>query len=261
MGQVRRLVYVGLAVTGAGLLVVIALGITYRQRWSWLVTPTWVTAGATLGLFAGAVVTAFYAQKTFASQAEELRDQRAFNRRQSDFNKRQLEILHSQHLIAQEAERRQRTPRFKADVLTRNDGSIWMYLHLRLLSEEPLDRIEVKLLDRIDGFPVDCPIGFTPGQWGVPTWGADGSGTWDGPRRYQDAGLRNQAWWPADPAVDADVGPGTCTRLDVGGAAVWRFDRFPGMDWPPFAHLRVQCLTDGGEKWTVTLDVDLPADT
>jgi hypothetical protein len=242
----------------AGLLVLLALGISYRQRWSWQVIPTWITAGATLGLFVGAVVTAFYAQKTFASQAEQLREQRTFNRRQTEFNDRQLKISESQQLLAREAERRQRTPRFKADVLTRNDGSVSMYLHLRLLSEEPLDRIDVKLLDRIDGFPVDCPIGFTPGQWGVPRWAADGSSAWDGPQRYQDAGLRNQAWWPPDPAVDADIGPDACVRLDVGGAAIWQFQRFPVTDWPPFAHLRVQCVANG-EKWTVTLDADLPA--
>ena len=115
----------------------------------------------------------------------------------------------------------------------------------------------MKLLDRADGFPVDCPVGFTPGQWGVPTWAADGSSAWDGPRRYQDAGLRDEAWWPADPAVDTDVGPDTCKRLDVGGAAVWHIRHFAGMDWPPFAHLRVRCRADG-EEWTVTLDVDLP---
>jgi hypothetical protein len=98
--------------------------------------PTWSTAGATLGLFAGPVVPAFYAQKTFASQAEQLREQRDFNRRQAEFNERQLTILHNQELVARQAERRQRTPRFRADVLTRNDGSMSMYLHLRLLSEE-----------------------------------------------------------------------------------------------------------------------------
>jgi hypothetical protein len=32
------------------------------------------------------------------------------------------------------------------------------------------------------------------------------------------------------------------------------------MDWPPFAHLRVQCIANG-EKWTVTLDIDLPEAT
>ena len=90
---------------------------------------------------------------------------------------------------------------------------------------------------------------------------ADGSSPWDGPLRYQNAGLRDRAWWPADPAVDTGVGPGTCTRLDVGGGAVWRFQRFPAMDWPTFAHLRVECLADGEEKWTVTLDIDLPAAT
>jgi hypothetical protein len=243
--------------TGAALLLLLTLGISYRHQWSWLVIPTWLTAGATIGLFAGAIVTAFYAQKTFASQAEQLSEQRAFNRKQTEFNERQLGISKSQQLLAEEAERRQRTPKFKGDVLTRNDGSVSMFLHLRLLSEEPLDRIEVKLLDGVDGFPVDCPIGFTPGQWGVPTWAADGSSPWDGPRRYQNAGLRDRAWWPADPAVDADVGPDTCSRLDVGGAAVWQFKRFPGVDWPPFAHLRVQCIASG-DKWTVTLDIDLP---
>jgi hypothetical protein len=57
------------------------LGLGYRQRWTWLVTPTWISAVATLGLFVGAVVTAVYAQKTFAAQAEQLREQRAFNGR------------------------------------------------------------------------------------------------------------------------------------------------------------------------------------
>jgi hypothetical protein len=140
-------------------------------------------------------------------------------------------------------------------VLTRNDDSVSMYLHLRLLSEEPLSRIDAKLLDRVDGFPVDCPVGFTPGQWGVPTWAADGSSAWDGSRRYQQAGLRDRAWWPADPAVDTDVALGTCTRLDVGGASIWQIQRFLGMDWPPFAHLRVECLSEADEKWTVTLDL------
>jgi hypothetical protein len=168
---VRRLAYTGLAVTGAALLVLIVLGVAYRQRWSWLVIPTWVTTIATLGLFAGALVTAFYAQKTFASQADELREQRAFNRRQIEFNYGKLEILRNQQLVAREAERRERTPRFRADVLTRNDGSLSMYLHLRLLSEYPLERIDVKLLDRIDGFPVDCPIGFTPWPIGSPDVG------------------------------------------------------------------------------------------
>lgn len=256
----RRWVYTGLAATVMALAVLAGLGIAYRQRWSWLVIPTWVTAGATLGLFVGAVVTAFYAQKTFASQAEQLREQHDFNRRQADFNERQLKILHNQELLARQAERRQRTPRFRASMLSRNDGSASMYVHLRLLSEEPLDRIDVKLLDRVDGFPVDCPVGFTPGQWGVARWAADGSSAWDGPGRYRQAGLRDRAWWPADPAVDAGVGPETCIRLDVGGAAVWRIERFPGMDWPPFAHLRVDCLADG-EKWTVTLDIDLPSAT
>jgi len=165
---------------GIGLLVLLALGISYRQRWSWLIIPTWITAVATLGLFVGAVITAVYAQKTFASQAEELREQRSFNRRQVEFNEKQLEILQTQRGLAQEADRRQRMPRFRTDVLTRNNGSLYMYLHLRLLSEYPMERIDVKLLDRADGFPVDCPVGFTPGQWGVATWAADGSSAWDG---------------------------------------------------------------------------------
>ena len=176
----RRWVYAGLAATVALLVVLTGLGIAYRQRWSWLVIPTWITAGATLGLFAGAVVTAFYARKTFASQAEQLREQHDFNRRQVEFNERQLKILRNQELLAHQAERRQRTPQFRADVLTRNDGSMSMYVHLRLLSEDPLDRINVKLLDRADGFPVDCPVGFTPGQWGVPRWAADDSSDWMG---------------------------------------------------------------------------------
>jgi len=105
------------------------LGIAYQQRWSWLVTPTWITAGATLGLFVGAVITAFYAQKTFASQADQLSEQRHFNGQQAKFNERQLKILESRELLARQAERRQRTPRFRADVLTRNDGSMSMYVH------------------------------------------------------------------------------------------------------------------------------------
>jgi hypothetical protein len=259
MGNVRRLAYAGLGVMSIGLLVFLALGLGHRQRWSWLVIPTWISAVATLGLFVGAVVTAVYARKTFAAQAEQLREQRAFNGRQVEFNNKQLEILQNQRRLAQEADRRQRTPRFKTEVLTRNDGSVSMYLHLRLLSEYPMERIDVKLLDRADGFPVDCPVGFTPGQWGVPTWAADGSSSWDGPRRYQAAGLRDRAWWPADPSVDAGVEPDSCTRLDVGGAAVWHIKHFPGVDWPPFVHLRVQCLDEGGEKWTVTVDADLPS--
>lgn len=257
----RKLAYVGLSATGIGLLTLLTLGIIYRQRWDWLVIPTWVTAVATLGLFVGAVVTAVYAQKTFASQAEELREQRKFNSRQVEFNEKQLEILQNQRRLAQEADRRQRMPRFKADILTRNDGSVYMYLHLRLLSEYPMERIDVKLLDRADGFPVDCPVGFTPGQWGVPTWAVDGSSAWDGPKRYRDAALRDKAWWPADPLVDADVDPGTCTRLDVGGAAVWQIKHFPNVDWPPFVHLRVWCKDEAGEKWTVTVDADLPSAT
>lgn len=170
---------------GVGLLILLALGLDYRQRWSWLVIPTWMTSVATLGLFVGAVVTAVYAQKTFASQAEELREQHAFNGQQVQFNEKQLEILQTQRRLAQEADRRQRLPRFRAEVLTRNDGSSHMYLHLRLLSEYPMERIDVKLLDRADGFPVDCPVGFTPGQWGVVTWALDGSSAWDGPKRYQ----------------------------------------------------------------------------
>jgi hypothetical protein len=161
---VRRWVYAALAVTIAALVVLTGLGIAYRQQWSWLVIPTWITAGATLGLFVGAVITAFYAVKTFASQAEQLREQHDFNRQQTGFNERQLQILHNQELLARQVERRQRTPQFRADVLTRNDGRVSMYVHLRLLSEEPLDRIDVKLLDRADGFPVECPVGFTPGQ-------------------------------------------------------------------------------------------------
>jgi hypothetical protein len=45
-------------------------------------------------------------------------------------------------------------------MLAWNEGSVFIYLHLRRLSENPLDRMDVKLLDRIDGFPVDCPIKF-----------------------------------------------------------------------------------------------------
>jgi protein-S-isoprenylcysteine O-methyltransferase Ste14 len=71
--KVRKWTYAGLAASGAALLVLVVLGIPYEQRWSWLVIPTWITAGATLGLFAGTLVTAFYAQKTFASQADQLR--------------------------------------------------------------------------------------------------------------------------------------------------------------------------------------------
>jgi hypothetical protein len=89
---VRRRVYAGLAAAGSALVVLVGLGIAYRHRWSWLVIPTWITVGATLGLFVGAVVTALYAQKTFASQAEQLREQREFNRKQTEFNERQLEI-------------------------------------------------------------------------------------------------------------------------------------------------------------------------
>jgi hypothetical protein len=261
MADVRKLAYTGLTVMSIGLLVLLALGINYRQQWSWLVIPTWITAVATFGLFVGAVVTAVYAQKTFAGQAEELREQRAFNGRQIEFNEKQLEILQNQRKLAQEADQRQRTPRFRAEVLTRNDGSLSMYLHLRLLSESPLDGIHVKLLDKIDGFPVDCPVGFTPGRWGVAMWAADGSSTWDGPKRYQVAGLRDRAWWPADPMVDVGVDSDSCKRLDVGGAAVWHIKHFSGVDWPPFVHLRVRCTDEGGEKWTVTVDSDLPSTT
>jgi hypothetical protein len=79
-------------VTIAGMLALIGLGVGFRQRWNWLVVPTWITSGASLGLFVGAVVTAFYVQKTFASQAEQLREQRDFNRKQSEFDDRQLAI-------------------------------------------------------------------------------------------------------------------------------------------------------------------------
>ena len=125
----RKLAYAGLAAMAVGLLVLLALGISYRQRWNWLVIPTWITAVATLGLFVGAVITAVYAQKTFAGQAEELREQRAFDSRQVEFNDKQLEILQNQRKLAQEADRRQRIPRFRTEVLTRNDGSLYMYLH------------------------------------------------------------------------------------------------------------------------------------
>lgn len=73
--------YAALVAVGLSFLAVLVLGVYHRQRWSWLVIPTWITGIATLGLFAGAVVTAFYAQKTFASQAEELRNQRVRDRR------------------------------------------------------------------------------------------------------------------------------------------------------------------------------------
>jgi hypothetical protein len=132
--RVRRWAYAALAAIVAGLLLLVVLGVCYRHRWSWQVIPTWITAAATLGLFAGAAITAFYAQKTFASQAAELAEQRDFNRRQSKFYDQQLTILQDQQKLAREAERRQRTPRFHADVLTRNDGSVSMYVHLRLLS-------------------------------------------------------------------------------------------------------------------------------
>ena len=42
-------------------------------------------------------------------------------------------------------------------------------------------------------------------------------------------------------------------------AAVWQIKHFPGVDWPPFVHLRVQCMDEGGQKWTVTVDADLPS--
>ena len=75
------MVYAALAATVLGFGTLFALGIYYRERWDWLVIPTWITAAATLGLFVGAVVTAFYVQKTFAGQVEEWRGQRAHDRR------------------------------------------------------------------------------------------------------------------------------------------------------------------------------------
>jgi hypothetical protein len=50
------------------------------------------------------------------------------------------------------------------------------------------------------------------------------------------------------------------TRLDVGGAAVWQFKRFPGLDWLSFAHLRINCRDEAGATWTVTVDVNLPSE-
>jgi len=77
--SVRRLAYAALAVMGTCLLALVVVGIVYGQMWSGF--PTWITAIATFGLFAGAVITAIYAQKTFAGQAEEWRGQRVHDRR------------------------------------------------------------------------------------------------------------------------------------------------------------------------------------
>lgn len=77
----RKLVYAAFAATILGFGVLFGLGVYYRERWDWLVIPTWITAIATLGLFVGAVITAIYAQKTFAGQLEEWRGQRGHDRR------------------------------------------------------------------------------------------------------------------------------------------------------------------------------------
>ena len=88
---------------GMSTLVLLALGIGSRQRWSWLVIPTWITAVATLGLLVScAVIAAVYAQKTFASQAEELREQRAFDSRQVEFNDKQFEICRTSASLPRE---------------------------------------------------------------------------------------------------------------------------------------------------------------
>jgi hypothetical protein len=255
----KLLSYAALGALVAVLAIVVVLGLVHQHRWSWMVIPTWLGAVASLGLLIGAIITAFYAVKTFVNQTAQLKDQQDFNEKQVEFNKNQLEILDRQNKLAAAEYNRQRTPRFEPHVLTINDGSGSRYwLHLRLMSDTALDRIDARLLDEPDGFPVPCPIGFLPGHWGVPLYADDGSSPWDGPKRYQNAGLRDSAWWPPDPKRD-DVGPDTLKRLNVGGAALWQVARFPGITGPPFAHLRVVCRDETGTKWTLTVDLELPS--
>jgi hypothetical protein len=255
----KLIAYVALLILAATLAAIVLLGLINQHRWSWLVIPTWLNSVASLGLLVGAVITAFYAQRTFANQATQLKDQQTFNEKQIEFNKNQLKILEKQSILAAAEDKRQRTPRFKSDILTINDGSGSLFLlHLRLLSDTAVKRIDAKLLDRPDGFPVPCPIGFTPIQWGVPRYAEDGSSPWDGPKRYQDASLRDSAWWPPNPERDLGVSPEAAKQLNVGGAAIWQIALFPDVTWPPFAHLRIVCHDETGTKWTLTVDLELP---
>src|SRR5438045_181067 len=76
----------GLVATGAVFGFLIGL-LIFGKPWglppAWGDIPTWITAIATAGLLAGAIITAVYAIKAFGAQSQQLKDQRELNAKQT----------------------------------------------------------------------------------------------------------------------------------------------------------------------------------
>lgn len=99
----RVLIVCGTCIFAGFLLGMFIFGSPWHLPPAWGDIPTWVTAIATFGLLAGAIVTAVYAIRAFREQSKEVRDQAEMIRIQSDqlaeqrrINEKQTEVLELQ---------------------------------------------------------------------------------------------------------------------------------------------------------------------
>jgi hypothetical protein len=154
---------------------------------------------------------------------------------------RQLAIQAEQLELAREDSRHLRTPVLQAEVSSIGQGVPNFRLDVRLVSGEPLARIQVTIAEARGN---DCPLGFTPGQTGVE----QNPGQDQLPPGWRNDPLRHEAGWDEP--------------LPAGGAATWQMAfrdqlRRQGAG-PEDIRLRAVCTAAEGDKpWHVSIPVTL----
>jgi hypothetical protein len=117
-------------------------------------------------------------------------------------------------------------------------------LDVWLLSPDRLVRVQVIISE---ARPDDCPVGFTPGQWGVAQHPDQGSL----PQGWRDDPLRHEAVW------DQSLVPGTPATFQMAYRQQVQGHRPAD---PARIQFRAECSAESGETWPVAVPVQVTPD-
>jgi hypothetical protein len=159
MRSMRRLASTLLVLAGAAVIAVAALGVVFRNSWSWGDVPTWIGAMGTIGLLAGAIVTAVFAVQAFHEQSKEvtilesqLSDQRALALKQMEVLSLQAEEIRA----SLEVRRREQAVRVFTWVEATDRGRGRFVVHVTNESERPIYGLTFSL-----GYHRDAPAEYS----------------------------------------------------------------------------------------------------
>ncbi len=196
----------------------------------------WVAAAGTWVIGGGGIGALIYAGRAWRDQQRQLAAQSSEIAAQT----KQLAIQSEQLELAREDSRRLRTPVLRAELSSVGQGVPNFRLDVWLSSSERLARTQVII---IEARPHDCPVGFTPGQWGVAQHPDQDSV----PPGWRDDTLRHEAVW------DQWLLPGTPATFQMAYREQLWAHSIPAD--PAKIQLRAECSAVSGEPWLVGVPV------